>query len=150
VDSGEKLEMLRSLGAEAVIDYTKTDFSTYQQNFDVIFDVVGKSHFGRSIRALKENGRYLLANPKLWQMMWAKRAARKSGREIFHQTANPTVKDLEILTGLIEAGKLKTVIDRRYPLEEIAEAHRYVESGQKMGNVVISVVENNLPNIIEE
>lgn len=146
VDRTEKLEMLRSIGSDYVIDYTQQDFTTSGNSYDVIFDVVGKSPFLGSIRALKENGRYLLANPKLVQMIRARSAARKSGKMIFHTTAVPTQADLGLLKELIETGYLKMVIDRHYQLAEMVEAHRYVESGQKKGNVVIPVISDAAAN----
>lgn len=141
VDSCAKLDMLRSIGADHVIDYTQEDFTQNGKRYDVIFDVVGKSPFWASLRSLNENGRYLLANPSMWQSIRAKSAARKTRKTIFHTTASPTGPDLETLKGLIETEKLKTVIDRTFRLEEIADAHRYVESGQKQGNLIIIVTD---------
>jgi 2-desacetyl-2-hydroxyethyl bacteriochlorophyllide A dehydrogenase len=139
VDSTGKLDMLRSLGADQVIDYTQEDFTKSGETYDVIFDVVGKSPFSRSIRTLKQNGRYLLANPKLSQMVRGQWISTRSSKQVISATASQKTEDLMFLRELIETGKLKSVIDRRYPLEQIAEAHRYVETGQKMGNVVITV-----------
>ena len=138
VDSTEKLDMLRSIGADHVIDYTREDFTKSGQTYDVIFDVVGKSSFSNSTRALKKNGRYLLANPGLSQMIRGRWTLR-SGKKVIVGAASPKAKDLLFLKDLIEAGKIKSVIDRCYPLEKTAEAHRYVESGHKKGNVVITV-----------
>jgi NADPH:quinone reductase-like Zn-dependent oxidoreductase len=110
--------MLRSIGADHVIDYTQEDFTKNGETYDVIFDVVGKSSSSHSKRSLKNKGLYL------------------STKSLVRQKA----EDLIFLKDLIEAGKIKSVIDRRYPLEETAEAHRYVETGQKTGSVVITVV----------
>jgi NADPH:quinone reductase-like Zn-dependent oxidoreductase len=139
VDSAAKLDMLRSLGADYVIDYTKEDFTESGEIYDVIFDVVGKISFSRSNKSLKDNGTYLLANPasQIIQGLWT---SLRSNKKVIMQTASGTIADLIILRKLIEAGKLKTVIDRTYPLEQIVEAHRYVEKGGKLGNVVIAVV----------
>ena len=143
VDSTGKLDMLRSIGADQVIDYTREDFTKSGQTYDVIFDVVGKSSFSRSIRSLKQNGRYLLANPGLSQMVRGRWTSMRSSKKVIFGAASGTTEDLIFLKELIEAGKLKAVIDRRYPLEQTAEAHRYVETGQKKGNVVITMEHNN-------
>ena len=138
VDSAGKLDMLRSIGADHVIDYTQADFTRNGETYDVIFDVIGKSSFSRSIRSLRENGRYLLGNPRLSHMVrggWVSR--RTSKKVIFGGTGHR--EDLVMLKELVEAGKIKSVIDRRYPLEQTAEAHRYVDTGQKIGNVVITM-----------
>jgi NADPH:quinone reductase-like Zn-dependent oxidoreductase len=139
VDSTAKLEMLSSVGADHVVDYTQEDFSKSGKRYDVIFDVVGKRSFARSIRTLKSNGIYLGANPRLPQILSGLWTSWTSSKKVIFGTANYKAEDLRFLAGLIEAGTLKTVIDRRYPLEETAEAHHYVETGQKKGNVVIVV-----------
>lgn len=143
VDSTEKLDMLRSIGADHVIDYTQEDFTQSGQTYDVIFDAVGKSSFSRSERALKQNGQYLSANPGLSQQirgLWNLITRRK---QVVAQYTSQRNEALVFLKELIEAGKLKAVIDRCYPLEQMAEAHRYVEAGHKKGNVVITVEHNN-------
>lgn len=139
VDSTGKLEMLRAIGADQVIDYTREDFTQNGKTYDVIFDVVGKSPFGRSIRALKENGRYLLANPQLSHLMRGRWVSLTSSKQVITGTASYQVEDLMRLQELIEAGAIQVVIDRSYPLEQAAEAHRYVETGAKKGGVVITV-----------
>ncbi len=142
VDSTGKLDMLRSIGADQVIDYTQADFTKNGETYDVIFDVVGKSSFSRSVRSLKHHGRYLLANPKLSQMVRGRRILRRSSKTVIPyaaRAASETTEDFNFLKELIEAGKIHSVIDRRYPLEQIAEAHRYVDTGHKKGNVVITV-----------
>ncbi len=139
VDSTGKLDMLRSIGADQVIDYTQADFTKNGETYDVIFDVVGKSSFSRSIRSLKHNGRYLLGNPRLSQMVRGRWISRRSSKKVIVGAASEKTEDLLILKELIEAGKIQSVIDRRYPLEHIAEAHRYVDTGHKKGNVVITV-----------
>ena len=143
VDSTEKLDMLRSIGADRVIDYTKEDFTKSGQVYDVIFDVVGKSPFSGSIRSLKKKGFYLLANPGPLQMIRGAWTSMRSSKKVIFEAASQKTKDLIFLKRLIEVGKIKSVIDRRYPLEQMAEAHRYVETGQKKGNVVITVDHNN-------
>jgi len=139
VDSTEKLDMLRSLGADHVIDYTEEDFTESGETYDVIFDVVGKSSFSRSLRSLKQNGRYLLANPGLSQRVRGPWASMRSNKKVILGAASHKTDDLLFLKELIEAGTVKSVVDRRYPLAQAAEAHRYVESGRKKGNVVIAV-----------
>jgi len=139
VCSTVNLEMVKSLGADQVIDYTKEDFTKNGKTYDVIFDAVHKSSFLRCKSSLKENGIYLVTMPSLTyllQMLWASVAGDK---KIKNGSRLATVEDLLFFNELIEAGKLKAVIDRRYPLEQTAEAFRYVEKGHKKGNVVITV-----------
>jgi NADPH:quinone reductase-like Zn-dependent oxidoreductase len=142
VDSTAKLDMLRSLGADHVVDYTQQDFTTTGEIYDVIFDVIGKISFSRSSKSIKQDGTYLLANP-VSQMITGLWTRMTSSKQVLMQTSSGTIGHLNFLRGLIEEGKIRTVIDRRYPLEQIAEAHRYVETGQKKGNVVITVVPND-------
>lgn len=139
VDKPGKLDMLRSIGADHVIDYTKEDFTKNGQKYDVILDTIGKSPFSRSLRSLKENGTYLNANPGLFGGLWMRWFSRNGGKRVITWTAGYTVDNLNALKELVEAGIIKPVIDRRYPLEQTAEAHRYVDTGQKKGNVVITV-----------
>ena len=139
VDSTSKLEMLCSIGAHHVIDYTQEDFTRNGETYDVIFDVPGQSSFSGSIRSLKPNGRYLLANPGLSHTLQGPWISMRSGKKVIFGAASQKTEDLIFLRDLIEAGQIKAVIDRRYSLEQIAEAHRYVETGQKQGNVVITV-----------
>jgi 2-desacetyl-2-hydroxyethyl bacteriochlorophyllide A dehydrogenase len=143
VDSTGKLDMLRSIGADHVIDYTREDFTKSSETYDVIFDVMGKSSFSGSVRSLKQNGRYLLGNAGLTQMVRGRWTSIRSSKKVIIGAANQKTEDLLFLKDLIEAGKIKPVIDSCFPLEQIAEAHRYVETGQKKGNVVITVEHNN-------
>lgn len=140
VDSTGKLEMLRSIGADHVIDYTQEDFTRNGQTYDVIFDIPGRSSFSGSIRSLKRNGRYLLANPGLSHVLQGPWTSIRSGKKVIFGAASQKIEDLIFLRDLIEAGQIRPVIDRRYSLEQIAEAHRYVETGYKKGNVVINVM----------
>ena len=139
VDSTAKLEMLRSIGADHVIDYTQEDFTRNGETYDVIFDAVGQSSYSRSIRSLNQHGRYILANPRPAQMVRGLWTSTLSSKKVIFAFASYQPEDLNYLRELIEAGELKSVIDRRYPLEETAEAHRYVETGHKKGNVVITL-----------
>jgi NADPH:quinone reductase-like Zn-dependent oxidoreductase len=135
--------MVESLGADSVIDYTKEDFTKSGQTYDVIFDAVGKSSFSHCKSSLKNNGVYILSTPTLafiLQMIWTSMVGSKKALFV---VPKPTTEDLIFLKELIEAGKIKPVIDRRYPLEKIAEAHRYVDKGHKKGNVVITVEHND-------
>jgi NADPH:quinone reductase-like Zn-dependent oxidoreductase len=120
VCSTASLQMVKSLGADQVIDYTKEDFSTRGVLYDVIFDTVGKCPKTQSARSLAPNGSYLT---------------------IAQLNTKQNLEELTFIKGLIEAGKVKAVIDRCYPLEDTVEAHRYVETGRKLGNVVIQVEE---------
>jgi NADPH:quinone reductase-like Zn-dependent oxidoreductase len=143
VDHTAKLDMLRSIGADHVIDYTQEDFTKSGQTYDVVFDTIGKSPFSGSLRSLTENGTYLNANPRLlFGGVRARWASKRSSKKIIPWTAGYTTDKLLALKELIEAGKIKSIIDRRYPLEQTAEAHRYVDTGQKKGNVVIIVEQN--------
>lgn len=138
VDSFEKLEMLRGLGADHVVDYRSEDFTAQEEMYDVIFDVVGVLKFSRANKTLKPGGAYLLANP-VSQMLSGTWTRLTTDRKVIMQVSNPSLDDLRTVRGLIEAGKLRTVIDRSYPLEQIADAHRYVETGAKQGNLVITI-----------
>ena len=140
VDSTGKLDMLRSIGADQVIDYTQEDFTKSGETYDFILDVVGKGSFSGSIRSLRQNGRYLIADPGLSQRVRGLWTSMRSTKKVIFGAASPMTEDLVFLKELIEAGKMKAVIDRRYPLEQIPEAHRYVETGHKQGHVVITVV----------
>jgi NADPH:quinone reductase-like Zn-dependent oxidoreductase len=115
------VELVKSLGADQVIDYTKEDFTQSGQTYDVIFDAVGKTSAERSKNSLKENGTFLTVQ----------------------SSTSEKTENLIFLKELIEAGRIRAVIDRRYPLEQTAEAHRYVETGRKKGNVVITVEQDS-------
>jgi NADPH:quinone reductase-like Zn-dependent oxidoreductase len=140
VDRAGKFDMLRAIGAEHVIDYTREDFARSGRTYDVIMDVIGKSSFSGSMRSLAPNGRYLLVNPRVSHMVRGLWSGITSGKRVIAGAASRTAEDLEFLKQLIAAGKLQTVIDRCYPLEQAAEAHAYAESGGKKGNLVITVV----------
>jgi NADPH:quinone reductase-like Zn-dependent oxidoreductase len=139
VDSTGKLDMLRSIGAGRVIDYTHEDFTRSGETYDVIFDVAGKSPFSRSLRSLKPDGYYLLGNPSLGHRLRSRGASLTGSKKVIAGTASYQSEALIFLRELVEAGKLRPVIDRIYPLEQAAEAHRYVETRQKKGCVVVKV-----------
>jgi len=138
VDSAGKLDMLLAIGADHVVDYAVEDFTRNGRRYDVIFDVIGKSPFARSMAALAPGGRYLLGNPRLADR--ARAAANRDGdRRVLLATSERGAPAMERLRALAEAGVLRPVIDRHYPLEQTAEAHRYVDSGRKRGTVAITV-----------
>ena len=148
VCSTANLELVQSLGAEKVIDYTREDFTKTGQTYDIIFDTVAKSSFSRCKSALKPGGIYLTTIPSLGvslHMLWTSKFGRK--KALFAASgfapASEKAKNLIFLKELAEAGKIQPVIDRRYPLKQIIEAHRYVEKEHKKGNVVITVEQND-------
>jgi NADPH:quinone reductase-like Zn-dependent oxidoreductase len=138
VDSVGKLDMLRSIGADQVVDYTQEDFTQRGETYDVIIDVVGKSSFSGSLRSLGPSGRYVVANAGPLQWIRGRWASRTSSKRVMVGAAYSKTEDLIFLRELIEAGKIKAVIDRSYTLDQVPEAHRYVETGQKKGHVVIT------------
>jgi len=143
VCSSANVELVKSLGADKVIDYTKEDFTKNGKTYDIIFDVVSKSSFLQCKSSLKEKGRYIVTIQGLIpvvQTLWTRVTGNK--RVIFTWSIDKA-EALVFLRELIEAGKFKAVIDRCYPLEQIAEAHRYVDLGHKRGNVVITVGHND-------
>jgi NADPH:quinone reductase-like Zn-dependent oxidoreductase len=140
VCSTRNLDLVRSLGADDVIDYTKTDFSKAGRVYDVIFDTVGRSGFWRSMRSLKRGGSYVFAASGLLEPTLGSLWATLTGAgQLIGGIARMKAGDLRFLMYLVETGKMRVVIDRRYPLDKIAEAHRYVETGHKTGNVVVTV-----------
>jgi NADPH:quinone reductase-like Zn-dependent oxidoreductase len=137
--STPKLEMVKALGVDKVIDYTKDDFTKNAQTYDIIFDTVGKTSVSRSLRSLKEKGLYVFATFGLVMLIQALWLTRKSSKRAIFGVIEESTDDLIFLTELIEAGEIKPVIDRGYSLEQTAEAHRYVETGHKKGSVVITM-----------
>jgi len=141
--STPRLELVKSLGADTVIDYTQEDFTQRSETYDLIFDVLGKGSFARCKRALKPNGRYLFVSFKtkqLFQMLWTSIVGSK---KVICALAPGSTEDLLAVKELIEAGKIKSVIDKCFPLAQTAEAHHYVENGHKKGNVVITVAHHH-------
>ena len=141
--STTNLAMVKDLGSDKVIDYTKEDFTRNGETYDLIFDAVGKTSFSRCKNSLKEKGSFLpvvMGLVELLQLIWT---PMTGGKKVKSGVAGERVEDLEFFKELIEAGHLKPVIDRCYPLAQTAEAFRYVEKGHKKGNVVISVTQDS-------
>lgn len=140
VCSTTNVELVKSLGADRVIDYTQEDFTKNGKTYDLIFDTAGKSSFSRSKGSLTKNGRYLLTTGNMLAnyVLTLSTSMVGSKKFVFGLSIEKT-EALIFLKELIEAGKIKPVIDRCYPLEQIAEAHRYIDTGHKKGNVVITV-----------
>lgn len=142
--STANIEMVKSIGANKVIDYTKEDFTKSGQTYDIIFDTVGKTSYSRCKNSLKQKGIFLEAGiglgvltHVLWTSMFGSKKARIAATGL--RPPNERTIDLIFLKELLETGKIKPVIDRTYPLEQIAEAHSYVDKGHKKGNVVITL-----------
>ena len=139
VCSTPRLEYVKALGADQVIDYTKEDFTQNGETYDLIFDILGRSSFAHCKGSLKPNGVYLLASFKMkavMQMLWTKVAGDK---KVVCAFSNEKPADLVFLKELIEAGRYTSLVDRTFPMEAAAEAHRYVEAGHKQGSVVITM-----------
>ena len=144
VCSAANVELVRSLGAHKVIDYTKEDFNRNGQTYDTIFDAVGKSSFSRCKSSLNQKGVYVTSVPAPDFLLGMLLTSKSKGKKAAFvapglRSDSDKAKDLGFLKELIEAGKIRSVIDRRYPLEEIVEAHKYVEKGHKIGNVIITI-----------
>lgn len=133
-----RLEFVKSLGADHVIDYTQEDFTQNGETYDLIFDILGRTSFSRCKSLLKENGRLLYASFKLKQLLQMLWTSMIGDKKVICAMSPERMDDLVSVKELVEAGKIKAIIDRRFPLEQAAEAHRYVESGQKKGYVVIT------------
>ncbi|MFV2046176.1 NAD(P)-dependent alcohol dehydrogenase [Metabacillus sp. YM-086] len=143
VCSTSNLELVKSLGADKVIDYTAEDFANIDETYDVIFEAVNKSSFSVCIKLLKKNGTYINVTDPLpnAQMLWTKMTTNK--KLLLSRNSPESSEALNFLKELVEMGKLKVLVDRYYSFDEIVEAHRYVEKGHKKGNVVINVEDNN-------
>ena len=139
VCSTEKMDFVHSLGADEVIDYRKQDFTQNGQIYDIVFDTAGKTHVPRTLKSIREGGYYLLATfglPMLFQLLWY---SKFSNKNFEFGTLEEKTEDIIFLRDQLEKGVIKPLIDRVFPLEEAVEAHRYVESGKKIGNVILSV-----------
>jgi NADPH:quinone reductase-like Zn-dependent oxidoreductase len=143
VCSTANLDLVKSLGADEVVDYTREDFSKAGRVYDIVFDTVGKSGFSRSLKSLKRGGSYVLVGGSgrlsdiLSDTLRGLWVSLTGAAKVISGVARTAAGDQAFLKGLIEAGKLRTVIERRYSLDEIAEAHRHAEAGHKKGHVVI-------------
>ncbi len=134
-----RLDYVKSLGADKVIDYTKEDFTQNGETYNLIFDILGKSSFSKCKNSLKENGIHLFASFKirqLFQMLWT---SLYGSKKVVCAMAPEKTEDLKFVKKLIEAGKIRPIIDRQFTLDQAAEAHRYVETGNKKGQVVIVI-----------
>ena len=138
----KNIDLIKSLGADIVIDYTTQDFTNTDQKFDFIFDAVGKSSFGQCKPLLNNNGIYISTElgKNAENIFLALTTPVFGGRKVLFPIPTISREDVNFLKELVETGRFKPVIDRYYNLEEIVEAYRYVESGQKTGNVVIRLI----------
>jgi len=143
VDSTIKMDLLRSIGADHVVDYTKQSVAEIGETFDVIFEVVSKPLFSKHVKLLTQNGCYLMANPGFPQLVLGTWIRLTSKKKVIYGAGSGSGKDLDTLRELIEAGKIRPIIDRCYPFEQMVEAHRLAESGNKIGNVVVSMISEN-------
>ncbi|MFW9927657.1 MAG: NAD(P)-dependent alcohol dehydrogenase [Candidatus Thorarchaeota archaeon] len=134
-----KVDLVKALGADKVIDYTTEEFDADGETYDVIFDTFGKSPFSRCVKSLKETGIYLFATFGLGRILRMAWLNRRSTKKAIMGLVEDTNENLIFLRELIEAGKMRSFIDKRYPFEQAAEAHRYVESGEKKGHVIITL-----------
>jgi NADPH:quinone reductase-like Zn-dependent oxidoreductase len=139
VDAGEKLPLLRELGADRVVDYRVTDFAATGEAYDVIVDVVGAAPLSRGLDALRPGGRYVVGNPTVATALRAAWTSATTDRRVVVSPADYDAADLAALAERVVDGEIRSVVDRRYPLAEAAAAHRYVESGAKRGHVVLAV-----------
>lgn len=137
-----QMALVKSLGADVVLDYTREDFTTLNEKFDVVFDAVGKSAFGKCKRILTPKGIYVSTElgKNAENIYLALLTPLRSGPKVMFPLPTISKADVEFLKGLVETGKFKPVIDRQYPLEQIVDAYKYVETRQKIGNVVIKVL----------
>lgn len=137
VCSTPRIDYVKALGTDKVINYTREDFTRTGERYDLIFDILGRSSFARCKQSLTAHGIYLLASFKMkavMQMLWTSMAGDK---KVVCALSNEQPADLVFLKELIEAGQYESIVDRTFPLEQAADAHRYVEDGRKQGNVVI-------------
>ena len=140
VDRGDKADMLRGIGADCVIDYTREDFTRRDRSYDVIFDMVANSSYSGCVARLKPGGRYLLGNPRVTDMLRSVVTSLTSDKQVFFEFAGEKQAELHSLAQMLEAGEIRPVIDRAYPLAQIADAHRRVETEARLGIVVVSII----------
>jgi NADPH:quinone reductase-like Zn-dependent oxidoreductase len=139
VDSTIKQEMLRRIGADHFFDYSREDFTKSGQTYDVIFDMVARNSYTRCVNALNPRGRYLMGNPRLADMLRSVITSAFTDKTAIFAFAGEKEEELLALKEMIEQGKIKSIVDKVYPLEQVADAHRRVESEQRLGIVVLSV-----------
>jgi NADPH:quinone reductase-like Zn-dependent oxidoreductase len=144
VCSTVNIDMVKSLGANHVIDYTKSDFTNNRNYYDIVFDTVGKTIISKAIISLKPNGQYIHAVTTPALEIKIRINLFNSNKTFIGGTFTPNIKLINFVSKLAENGNLKPVIDRIYPLEEIVEAHRYVDKGHKKGNVIITITHKNM------
>ncbi|NUN99449.1 MAG: NAD(P)-dependent alcohol dehydrogenase [Saprospiraceae bacterium] len=140
VCSTTNLEMVKSLGADHVIDYTKTDFSKNGPQYEVIFETVNKTPYASCVAALKSGGTLILGAGLLGAMLRGVWTSLTSNKKVITGMATETAEIVRFLKKMAEEGKIKGVIDRKYPIEQIAEAHAYVDKGHKKGNVIVGLI----------
>lgn len=141
VDASEKLDVLRALGADTVVDYRQEDFTKSDKTYDVIFDIVGKSDMIASARRLKKGGRYFIANPKPFFMLRAFMVKLVTGVSVEAKMSQATRKALTYMKSEVENNRYHVYVDREMPLSQMVEAHRYVDAGKKIGNLIITMKE---------
>ena len=134
-----RLAFVQALGASRVIDYTQADFTQSGETYDLIVDILGKSSFARCRGSLTPNGRYLLASFKTRHLLQMLATSLAGGQKVICALSNEKLDDLLLIKELMQAGQIKAVIDRSFPLEQAAEAHRYMETGRRTGQVVLTV-----------
>jgi NADPH:quinone reductase-like Zn-dependent oxidoreductase len=142
VCSSSNIELVRSLGADRTIDYKKEDFAAAGANYDVVFDAVSKAKISSCMTVLKQKGRYLVSNPRISHRLRGLWTSMTTRQQLILSAAYPTTDNLVALGELVESGSVRSVrsvIDRQFTLEDLPEAHRYVEAGHKKGNVVVKI-----------
>lgn len=139
VDIAEKFDAIKEAGADYLIDYTKRDYMSSKEMYDGILDVVGKTPLKKGLAILKNNGVYMHANPKISHMLFRKFLGGSSNKRVLVKKDEQSQKDLDYLSELLKEGKIRPVIDKVMSLEDIVEAHKYVEAGKKRGNLAIKV-----------
>ena len=138
------VERVRGLGADVVLDYTQRDFTESDETYDLMLDVVGRMPISRCLRAVAPGGTYVRGTvPGVWELLVALWFNLTSRKRVVLGDAGESVEDLRALMGLLESGQVESVIDRTYPLEQIVDAHRYVETGHKQGHVVVTVARDD-------
>ena len=139
VDSSIKEEMLRGIGADHFVDYARQDFTKSGQSYDVIFNMVADTPYSACIASLKSGGRYLMGNPRLSDMLRSVLTPLLTNKTVTFAFARETKEELLALKAWIEEGKIKPIVDKVYPMEQVTEAHRRVEAEQRLGTIVITI-----------